>query len=788
MRLFKAIALVMLVALLFQACRKDLIPAPDSQHDLLLEKIESAKATLSVKEKPFFEPDFAEYNNPHVEQKLGFRTNPDSLITEVLETVLLQNKEEQFVTDLIDNLGYPFWSRGEVYPVVNDPTHNLTAIPMARLDEDFTSAILFSVIDAEAPYFFLVEREELLTFLDVVKVQDKENARFLVAEMLYFDFELFGTKDSLFYTGFNALESNALDEDEKLSFRCGTIEVEYNKCIPVYAFTSDPSGSLEFRNCPPGTKEVTITLTAVIPCSTPDLSFPVDNSSTFPGGNTDWWISGGGGSHGNTSSSTQPISNATLNGLNISTLQEFFDACNAQGEPGIPSIPGGLCDQIRAVTAIIPAGSAELAWLLGDGAINQDLLNFFANWAPTHDLPANAEFAAGIIQLYATGKIDASKGFNAFDFTRAANLMAQLGLSFEQGLFLYNNPSIAIKINALLSSHPSDDGKQAARSFIEIAQFGPLSQALLFDFIDALDELLDDYSSGEEAFLEFIEENNINLAAVSPGEILFDEPIPEFPSSDGIPLTPAKFWQLADGIRADLISRYPTQADKIIGFFACRVLGIALERAALNSLGIPHYNTSLPGYIPGSGVYDARPDGLFNSFIIDYGGGLDLFHSYPQPVVVEIKGVFSSSATFDYSGNPAQFNRYLDFLQENQYTSGTISHALYLILPEEVPVADGVIDAATDQHVPLVISRVELDPNDNSKMRVKSPEFQNFSALLRNDHLLRFLPTWAFENNFRRLYRRLLNFDYVTIDFQQAANEFEASYLMTNQNPSCPED
>lgn len=782
MRPFKAIALVLLVTLLFQACRKDLIPVPDSQHDLLLEKIESAKATLSVKEKPFFEPDFAEYNNPHVEQKLGFRTNPDSLVTEVLETVLLQNKEEQFVTDLIDNLGYPFWSRGEVFPVVNDPTHNLTAIPMARLDEDFTSAILFSVIGAQAPYFFLVEREELLTFLDVVKVQNKENARFLVAEMLRFDFEIFGTQDSLLYTGLDDLENNVLDKDEKLSFRCGTIEVEYNKCIPVYAFHSDPSGSLELRSCPPGTEEVTITLTAAIPCNTPDLSFPVDDSSTFPGGNTDWWTSAGSGSHGNTSSSTQPILNATLNGLNVSTLQDFFDACNAQGEPGIPIIPGGLCDQIEAVLGIIPAGSAELAWLLGDGAINQDLLNFFANWAPTHDLPANAEFAAGIIQLYTTGKIDASKGFNVFDFTRAANLMAQLGLSFEQAVNLYNFPQVAVAINNFLNAHGLNEITIAAAiSFndLSIAQQNTLGLQTILDFISLSSDFLDDPAAHQDQIYDFLIGNNINPLSfdaddlsIPTEDILAEEDAPIYQD-----LTPARVWEIAGPIKSNLVALHPDKTDKIDGLFVCRVLGMGFESAVLESLGIDKYNKALDS---NSGNYSI-PDGL--KWVPGYDHGL-----VQSPLIIEVKGVFSTTdPNFNYSQNMPQLTNYLNFLQAKGHRSyESALHGLYLVVPGGVSVSNNIANLASNQNIPLHVSNVKLVNNDPEKFQVKRPTWTNADNINKKAHLFWWMGNWIFTKEFHQRY-----FKYKKVSFlehlQNAAAVFESDYLIGNQE-GCPSD
>ncbi|MCB9277630.1 MAG: hypothetical protein H6562_01830 [Lewinellaceae bacterium] len=268
----------------------------------------------------------------------------------------------------------------------------------------------------------------------------------------YYDATLFGTGDPDINNWLELHKDELLASEELLGFRCGNSDqVEVDICVMplTNAIKSDPGNEeLSFRECPAGWNEFNVVITLVYPCdgTNPAIGLP----SIFPQGAAGWWPDP------NTIITPDPqdpnagnpaLANPGLNNLGIPNLQAFFEACATQGEPGSAgnnAEVASLCDQISAVTGDIPLGSAELAWLLGEG--HSDVLNFFAMWAPNQTSPASLEMAAEVIQMYAAGVLDISKGFNSFSFVKARNLMLELGLNGEQGAYLFAHPELLAEI------------------------------------------------------------------------------------------------------------------------------------------------------------------------------------------------------------------------------------------------------------------------------------------------------------------------------------------------------
>ena len=277
-------------------------------------------------------------------------------------------------------------------------------------------------------------------------------------------------------------------------------------------------------------------------------------------------------------------------------------------------------------------------------------------------------------------------------------------------------------------------------------------------------------------------ESNINLFATNASNTSTITPLiaDDAPNtnSEWADLTPLKIWELAGPIKQDLKSRYPSQSSKIDDWFPCRVLGVAFERAVLNSLAIQNNTASLPGY-------SSIPDGLVTRKITDFPNG-----QFWIPNVIEVKGRFSTGPNpiFDYSGQQLQLQDYLNYLQGVAYNS-TLAHGLYLILPSGVTLGQNIVNQANAQNIPIFFSTVEQNKDIPNEIRVKPLDFVNVSNIDRSDLLFNFLPDFVVEIAVRRQFQNSnysnpkLRYINATLDIQQAANDFEVSYLIPNVTP-----
>lgn len=287
---------------------------------------------------------------------------------------------------------------------------------------------------------------------------------------------------------------------------------------------------------------------------------------------------------------------------------------------------------------------------------------------------------------------------------------------------------------------------------------------------------------------EFFIDNDIDFLAIlgdeliSPQDPLEQTFFPEESSTGLIPLTAAKIWEIAGPIKTNLKLQYPNQAAKIDNWFPCRVLGVALESMVLSSLGVPK-NTS-PISSP-SGT-TAIPDAMLSSAVWDYTW-------YDQPIVLEVKGRFSTTnLVFDYSQSQ-QYSVYRSYITSNTHKpNGTLSHGIYVIMPSGFSLSENTISLASDQNIPLYLSGIELHENNQLEAQITPPVVQNLQSLNRTDLLINFLPDafyeWAMPR--RMIEQNNLKLDPVDLGLQVAADNFANSYLETNDTPNeedCPD-
>lgn len=351
--------------------------------------------------------------------------------------------------------------------------------------------------------------------------------------------------------------------------------------------------------------------------------------------------------------------------------------------------------------------------------------------------------------------------------------------------------TLAYKVFSFLEDHDdeSSDNKFLINQILSLDE-QYLSQNLKKEFVDALDLFFDapDNLQSLDNFIDFLDLKNINGLAVFEENVVQDydfAPDSDWPGS-WENYTPSKIWSIAGPIKTALKNAYPNQKSKIDNFFACRVLGPALEKAVLGSLNIPKNNSALPisGKIPDGLAYTGLLDPLFPN------------NSVPNiPRIVEVKGRFSVSpnANFDYSNQMAQFQGYLqDLTQYNPVSQSIVLHSLTLILPSGILIdEENIINQCTANNVPIFTSNIEVDTGNPNEIFVNRIMLLNdIGELDRSGHLFSFLPDNVFEHLLEKHHSGSLNmnppFDYDSfiIDFQEAANAFEISYLIPNQTPN----
>jgi len=332
-------------------------------------------------------------------------------------------------------------------------------------------------------------------------------------------------------------------------------------------------------------------------------------------------------------------------------------------------------------------------------------------------------------------------------------------------------------VEFLFENNNSSDAGKTVEVLLDIAAGTetPLTQQQFKELLDAFDLYFDDPENNAEQLVDELMEQNIDPLAVDPAHAQLEGEYNEY--DDGAEwggFTGGNFWGKTTPIRTDLKTRYPSQAQRIDKFFACRILGPALEEAALESLGVPKNTTNFGGAIP---------DGKKTDYLIEP----SLIHN--QPFFIEVKGRFGNS--FDYSSQWGQFQNYLNYLESHSHLSNsTIQHGLYLIMPSGVGLSQTIKNAASAQNIPLYLSYVELNDNDVNQFRVQSPTLVNFNGLNYSGHAFSWLPGSLLKSAAERRKRYYIGLKYqsTVIDFQKYANIFEASYLIPNVELPCSED
>ncbi len=207
--------LLLLLAISFFSCQKEEL-SNLSFEDFSEEQLHN----LSGPEKVFFTQGAAESKNPHVLPKLEKRSI-DPLTDAALVNLYVQNIDTNYVSYIINNLGYMAWSRG-ARTILEDQA---IIIPIINLVDDFTTGILISIPrnDKKTFDFTLLEKSKMTYGL-----YDEEHLNFLALNLLLFDEDIFASYDQHlieYFEGEGNIQSDTKITERNLSsvYRCGCI-------------------------------------------------------------------------------------------------------------------------------------------------------------------------------------------------------------------------------------------------------------------------------------------------------------------------------------------------------------------------------------------------------------------------------------------------------------------------------------------------------------------------------------------------------------------------------------
>lgn|GEM_PF-5951430 len=347
------------------------------------------------------------------------------------------------------------------------------------------------------------------------------------------------------------------------------------------------------------------------------------------------------------------------------------------------------------------------------------------------------------------------------------------------------------------SNFPIED---IAQVFLDLGMSDTYSYFLFRRLISGSSRYFNDPTNEEEIInmYNFFRLHNISPFDFSPFT-KSDRPLPPLSTNSNVgwqDFNGSEFYDMnaSGSYRQALRDQYvgnTTALNLINGLWACRVLGPALERASLSSIGLsPENNTDPPGF-------SKFPDGYATERFILNGVLIN-----EQPTFVEVKGRFAVSTplVYNYNGTQQQidqFQAYRDYLSSSTNTfcpSNSASHGLYMILPDNVSLGQStVIEPCSNQNIPLYRSGVQRRIDTPDIFRVKSPELLNIADIDYSKHMFSdwgdFIYKFVFENSLLATISGLNNPLETIVPYPLVVSNFEQSYLVGTSPPECdPEE
>ncbi len=488
-RILFTIAILMIF---FVGCRKEEVALEPEDLNIELEEV---RRKLSAQEVDFFDFSFASRNNLNIISGglIDFRDNADeAFINTVADKVMLDNSQHDFVSALVQDIGYPIWSRSMVL-IEKTAGHRAAVIPFAKLNSTSVEAYLVAFNSTANWQFALVKKEVLRSWLNVNEqsVAGKKAQAFHAINFLWLDKLLFGEMDNgianWVFSKPELSEPGFVAEPE-IDFRCTMWFTSVGICQPIVALRS---AEVDFRAICPDGQYFVGAVTSVEPGSDcgPESTTGGITGFNFPGTPGPRWFGGhehgvGGGGTGTVGYLPTFFNNPYLTPI-LSRCSQVGQAADGENATGITYTAEELagCNALASVIGGIVITPDHLAWLHQNRPeVIASIAAYLTNGGGVSNIERQG--LAAYAALLASGRINIPlRQFMPRYQLVYGQLVPQLELNEDEAeyLLLANNGALANEIRDFLSEYT--DGEETIKTLYGGLREGHFLQEELDDLI-----------------------------------------------------------------------------------------------------------------------------------------------------------------------------------------------------------------------------------------------------------------------------------------------------------------
>jgi len=413
--------LILLCLLFFFSCQKEeaiIQEDPVITTEVALENI--------IGDDPLMDKFFNGVNDHDVPVSADKKATVDRIKLAMAE----DHKTTPFVGDYIRQVGFPLWGQAKLHQQADGDF--LYALPFAKANSTFTTAILHIALQQEAFVYELALRTDINEYLAAYSNGSQtfywENLLAFLAEFNEYDNRIFNFNDSLFLEWFGQNKDSYLT-DAADTRGCDT----YVYSVCVWNITLQESGDTRSSNCDGTTYEVVVTICG----DSNNPGAPSAPSPHTPGGQTGGvpGIGSGGGSSSSGGDAGRDGGPGTAPEINPDDWRD-----EGSNEPG----------DIRVLT----------------------MLNFEAQLQLQNQLDWYMHDAQLGLRLAITSRIFGPNGPDLSIYPNAhviVDIMEEDGVDFDSGAinFFLDNSLHLNQVKDFLDNHENTDDSAAARDFAE---------------------------------------------------------------------------------------------------------------------------------------------------------------------------------------------------------------------------------------------------------------------------------------------------------------------------------
>ncbi len=212
----------------------------------------NASCTESQPEKEFLSYAYASTQNKNLLTSTYFTEPEDSLLMlKQIEAVRKTNCSNRSIHNIISTMGYPLWNKANYVDGLNSDstTYPIIISPLALLEGDTITAVLFGLFKQNAFEFYLFNKKEIMEAYGAGSYT-KQDYFSIMSEFQLFDYSLFGKVWEVDTAGY---ERNEIE-----SRNC--VELTYIRCIPFARIRNENPVSSRNFFCPEFYQAVYVTV------------------------------------------------------------------------------------------------------------------------------------------------------------------------------------------------------------------------------------------------------------------------------------------------------------------------------------------------------------------------------------------------------------------------------------------------------------------------------------------------------------------------------------------------